>query len=186
MSLSHFSFFPFPDFPVFLAILGWPTIPKPIPYFIRAWQIIGAQAAPATPLPTPMFGIIYFDQFVLCLDLAIVKEWLRICSWSLDIVQTWSTLKVESWKSEGSQYWFQIFRNTTSPKQWYLQIGMLDVCGSFESTLLGWPCTSMKESINYLTSLMRFFLFCFVFCFVLFLFFICFGFFVVNTIDIDE
>ena len=25
---------------------------------------------------------------------------------------------------------------TTSPKQWYLQIGMLDVCGSLESTLL--------------------------------------------------
>ena len=29
-----------------------------------------------------------------------------------------------------NQYWFQIFRNTTSPVQWYLQIGMLDVCGS--------------------------------------------------------
>ena len=38
--------------------------------------------------------------------------------------------------SDGNQYWFQIFRNTTSPKQWYLQIGMLDVCGSLESTLV--------------------------------------------------
>ncbi len=33
------------------------------------------------------------------------------------------------------RYRFQIFRNTPSRKQWYLQIGMLDVCGSLESTL---------------------------------------------------
>ena len=38
--------------------------------------------------------------------------------------------------SDGDQYWFQIFRNVTSPKQWYLQIGMLDVCVSLESTLI--------------------------------------------------
>ncbi len=37
--------------------------------------------------------------------------------------------------SDGNHYWFQIFRNATSPKQWYLQIDMLDVCRSLESTL---------------------------------------------------
>ncbi len=37
--------------------------------------------------------------------------------------------------SGGNQYWFQIFRNATSPKQWHLQIDMLDVCRSLESTL---------------------------------------------------
>ncbi len=37
--------------------------------------------------------------------------------------------------SDGNQNCFQIFRNTTSPKQWYLQIDMLDVCRSIESTL---------------------------------------------------
>ncbi len=37
--------------------------------------------------------------------------------------------------SDGNQYWFQIFRNATSPKQWYLQIDVLDVFRSLESTL---------------------------------------------------
>ncbi len=37
--------------------------------------------------------------------------------------------------SDGNQYWFQIFRKATSPKQWYLQIDMLDVGGSLKSTL---------------------------------------------------
>ncbi len=35
---------------------------------------------------------------------------------------------------DGKQYWFQIFRNATYPKQWYLQIDMLDVRRSLEST----------------------------------------------------
>ncbi len=34
--------------------------------------------------------------------------------------------------SDSNQHWFQIFKNATSPKQWYLQIGMLDVCGSLQ------------------------------------------------------
>ena len=36
----------------------------------------------------------------------------------------------------GNQYLFQIFRNATSPKQWHLQIDVLDVCRSLESTLV--------------------------------------------------
>ncbi len=38
--------------------------------------------------------------------------------------------------SDGNQYWFQIFRNATSSKQWYLQNDTLDVCRSLESTLI--------------------------------------------------
>ncbi len=44
--------------------------------------------------------------------------------------------------SDGNQYWFQIFRNATSPKQWYLQIDVLDVCRFLESTLV--VCTSAE------------------------------------------
>ena len=57
------------------------------------------------------------------------------CRLKFEDGQGWWT-KTSDALYHGNRYWFHIFRNATSPEQWFLQIDMVGVCRSLELTLV--------------------------------------------------